>query len=449
MNQILTVSQINGYLKGLLDEDVQLKSIYIRGEISNFTNHLRTGHFYFTLKDARTSIKAVMFKWNASRLRFMPQNGMSVIIFGSVQLFERDGICQIICADMQPDGLGALYMAFEQLKERLGREGLFDPSHKKPLPQYPEKIAVVTAKTGAAIQDIIHILSRRWPLGELILCPALVQGEGAPASSVSALQLAETVSPDVIIVGRGGGSLEDLWAFNDERVARAVYACRVPVISAVGHETDYTICDLVADLRAPTPSAAAELCAPDVSGLRREVAEIAESLNRCLSDRIRLEGSRVAAVQKRLAVSSPETQLERRMEKVEHLEKRMRTAAQTIQSAASARVTAAAYRLRTHSPEGKIRKGEGDLVASAVRLRAAMAGRIGAAERQLIGNAARLEGLSPMRVLARGYTLTTTQDGQPADLKKLQPGDRLVTRFADGTAESVVAAVRRKKSVSD
>ena len=449
MNQILTVSQINGYLKELLDEDVQLKSIYIRGEISNFTNHLRTGHFYFTLKDARTSIKAVMFKWNASRLRFMPQNGMSVIIFGSVQLFERDGICQIICADMQPDGLGALYMAFEQLKERLGREGLFDPGHKKPLPQYPEKIAVVTAKTGAAIQDIIHILSRRWPLGELILCPALVQGEGAPASIVSALQLAETVSPDVIIVGRGGGSLEDLWAFNDERVARAVYTCRVPVISAVGHETDYTICDLVADLRAPTPSAAAELCAPDISGLRREVAEIAESLNRCLSDRIRLEGSRVAAVQKRLAVSSPETQLERRMEKVEHLEKRMRTAAQTIQSAASARVAAAAYRLRTHSPEGKIRKGEGDLVASAVRLRAAMAGRIGAAERQLIGNAARLEGLSPMRVLARGYTLTTTQDGQPADLKKLQPGDRLMTRFADGTAESVVSAVRRKKSVSD
>ena len=390
-----------------------------------------------------------MFKWNASRLRFMPQNGMSVIIFGSVQLFERDGICQIICADMQPDGLGALYMAFEQLKERLGREGLFDPGHKKPLPQYPEKIAVVTAKTGAAIQDIIHILSRRWPLGELILCPALVQGEGAPASIVSALQLAETVSPDVIIVGRGGGSLEDLWAFNDERVARAVYACRVPVISAVGHETDYTICDLVADLRAPTPSAAAELCAPDVSGLRREVAEIAESLNRCLSDRIRLEGARVAAVQKRLAVSSPETQLERRMEKVEHLENRMRTAAQTIQSAASARVTAAAYRLRTHSPEGKIRKGEGDLAASAVRLRAAMAGRIGAAERQLIGNAARLEGLSPMRVLARGYTLTTTQDGQPADLKKLQPGDRLVTRFADGTAESVVAAVRQEKSVSD
>ena len=443
MNQILTVSQINGYLKGMLDEDVQLKSIYIRGEISNFTNHLRTGHFYFTLKDARTSIKAVMFKWNVSRLRFMPQNGMSVIIFGSVQLFERDGICQIICADMQPDGLGALYMAFEQLKERLGREGLFDPGHKKPLPQYPEKIAVVTAKTGAALQDIIHILSRRWPLGELILCPALVQGEGAPASIVSALRLAESVSPDVSIVGRGGGSLEDLWAFNDERVARAVYACKVPVISAVGHETDYTICDLVADLRAPTPSAAAELCAPDISGLRREIAELSDSLNRCLSDRIRLEGARLAAVGKRLAVSSPETQLERRLEKVALLEKRMRTAAQAAVASASARVDGAAYRLKTHSPEGSIRKGEGQLLIAASRLRAAMAGRIGAAERQLIGNAARLEGLSPMRVLARGYTLTAAPDGQPVRLRQLRPGDRLVTRFVDGTAESTVTAVHQ------
>ena len=340
MNQILTVSQINGYLKGLLDEDVQLKSIYIRGEISNFTNHLRTGHFYFTLKDARTSIKAVMFKWNASRLRFMPQNGMSVIIFGSVQLFERDGICQIICADMQPDGLGALYMAFEQLKERLGREGLFDPGHKKPLPQYPEKIAVVTAKTGAAIQDIIHILSRRWPLGELILCPALVQGEGAPASIVSALQLAETVSPDVIIVGRGGGSLEDLWAFNDERVARAVYACRVPVISAVGHETDYTICDLVADLRAPTPSAAAELvctgCQRTAAGGRRDSRE-PEPMPVRPDSSGRVQGSQPFRNGWRFPRRRPSWN--GGWKRLSMLENRMRTAAQTeLQSAASARV---------------------------------------------------------------------------------------------------------------
>ncbi len=446
MNQILSVSQINGYLKGLLDEDVQLKSIYIRGEISNFTNHLRTGHFYFTLKDARTSIKAVMFKWNASRLRFMPQNGMNVIIFGSVQLFERDGICQIICADMQPDGLGALYMAFEQLKERLGREGLFDQSHKKPLPPYPQKIAVVTAKTGAALQDIIQILSRRWPLGELILCPALVQGENAPDSIVSALRIAESVSPDVIIVGRGGGSLEDLWAFNDERVVRAVYACKIPVISAVGHETDVTICDLAADLRAPTPSAAAELCAPDIRLLRREVAEIAQSLDRCLSDRIRLEEAKVDGYRRRLSVSSPVIQLERRTEKLENLSKRMQTAILTLTAAASSRYMAAAYRLKAHSPDGKIREGENRLGAAAANLQTAIAHRLERAERQLGVSAARLEDLSPMRVLARGYTLTEDGGGLPVSLGALHPGDRLVTRFADGTAESIVSSVSLEAS---
>ena len=269
MNQILSVSQINGYLKDLLEEDVQLKSIYVRGEISNFVHHVKSGHFYFTLKDKRSALRAVMFKWNASRLRFMPKNGMNIILFGSVNFYERDGVCQLLCVDMQPDGLGALYMAYEQLKEKLAREGLFDPAHKKPLPPFPQRIGVVTAKTGAALQDIIHILSRRYPLAELVLYPALVQGDLAPDSLVKAIDAAGRDKPDVLIVGRGGGSLEDLWAFNDERVARAVYDCPVPVISAVGHEVDYTICDLVADLRAPTPSAAAELCAPDISGLKR------------------------------------------------------------------------------------------------------------------------------------------------------------------------------------
>ncbi|MBR6789350.1 MAG: exodeoxyribonuclease VII large subunit, partial [Oscillospiraceae bacterium] len=271
MNDILTVSQINQYLKQTLDEDVQLKSIFIRGEISNFTHHLKSGHFYFTLKDAKSAIKAVMFKWNASQLRFKPSNGMSVIIFGSVQFYERDGVCQIYCTDMQPDGIGALYTAYEQLKAKLEGEGLFDPSHKKQLPAFPKRIGVITAKTGAALQDVINILSRRYPLGELVLIPALVQGEQAPASICTALKQAENAELDLLIVGRGGGSIEDLWAFNDERVARTVYACPIPVISAVGHETDYTICDFVADLRAPTPSAAAELAVPDCSVLWDEI----------------------------------------------------------------------------------------------------------------------------------------------------------------------------------
>ncbi|MDD6033144.1 MAG: exodeoxyribonuclease VII large subunit, partial [Oscillospiraceae bacterium] len=223
MNEILTVSQVNGHLKQLLDEDVELKSVYIRGEISNFTHHLKSGHFYFTLKDAKCAIKAVMFKWNAAHLRFLPKNGMSVVIFGSVQLYDRDGVCQIYCADMQPDGVGALYAAFEQLKEKLGREGLFDPARKRPLPPFPRRIGVITAKTGAALQDVIHILSRRYPLGELVLIPALVQGENAPASLCEALAQVPRAGVELVIIGRGGGSLEDLWAFNDERVARAIY----------------------------------------------------------------------------------------------------------------------------------------------------------------------------------------------------------------------------------
>lgn len=444
MNQILTVSQINGYLKGLLDEDVQLKSIYIRGEVSNCTHHLKTGHFYFTLKDARTSIKAVMFKWNASHLRFMPRNGMSVIIFGSVQLFERDGICQIICADMQPDGLGALYMAFEQLKEKLQREGLFDASHKLPLPALPQKIAVITAKTGAALQDIINILSRRYPIGELMLFPALVQGEQAPDSIVEALQAAEAASPDVIILGRGGGSLEDLWCFNDERVARAVYACRLPVISAVGHEVDYTICDFVADLRAPTPSAAAELCAPDVSGLREELVSLRQSLKRCLSDRLRLEQAALTAAKSRLAASSPENLLSRREERLKFLTGRMDAALAAKISGSEGRLQTVHYRLTAASPERKIDALSGQVHQLREKVQAAAGHQLLLKQNAFGKAAASLEALSPMKVLSRGYTVTTVDGRAILDVSALHEGQTLETRFANGKVCSVITDIEKQ-----
>ncbi len=440
LNQILSVSQINSYLKDLLEEDVQLKSIYVRGEISNFVHHLKSGHFYFTLKDERSALRAVMFKWNASRLRFMPKNGMNVILFGSVNFYERDGVCQLLCVDMQPDGLGALYMAYEQLKEKLAREGLFDPAHKKPLPPFPRRIGVVTAKTGAALQDIIHILSRRYPLAELVLYPALVQGDLAPDSLVKAIGIAGRDRPDVLIVGRGGGSLEDLWAFNDERVARAVHDCPVPVISAVGHEVDYTICDLVADLRAPTPSAAAELCAPDISGLKEELSDLRDTLRRGLSDRIRMEEASLRALSRRLGVSSPENFARRSAERLSALESRMRAAMNRKLALSEADLGREKARLSAVSPARRLPALDRSVRELSSRLNRGAAGAVSRLEAQLKQAEASLEALSPLGVLARGYTLTE-KDGRAASLSALQPGDEIRTRFHDGTITSRVTGV--------
>ena len=264
MLSILKVSQINTYLKSVIDSDFNLKNIFVVGEISNFTNHYRTGHYYFTLKDESSAVKAVMFRTSAMRLRFEPENGMRVVVRCNVSVFERDGTYQLYCEDMQPDGIGELTVAYEQLKARLSEEGLFSDENKKPLPEFPLRVGVVTSPTGAAFQDIRNVISRRFPCAQIIIGPVKVQGEGAAAEIAAAIRkFSELKACDVLIVGRGGGSIEDLWAFNEEIVARAVYDCEIPVISAVGHETDFTICDFVSDMRAPTPSAAAEIAVPD------------------------------------------------------------------------------------------------------------------------------------------------------------------------------------------
>lgn len=262
----LKVSQVNTYIKALIDASEPLRSIYVEGEISNFKHHQPSGHMYFTLKDDKSQLKAVIFASSAYRLRFRPENGMSVICRGRITVYEKSGEYQLYAEDMQPVGLGALNLAFEQLKEKLFKEGVCDSSLKKPLPSYPQKIGVVTSGIGAAVQDIKNITARRYPLAELVIVPTAVQGDKAAPDIVSSIQLLDSRGDiDVIIVGRGGGSIEDLWAFNTEEVARAVIACKTPVVSAVGHESDFTICDFVADLRAPTPSAAAELVCPDIN----------------------------------------------------------------------------------------------------------------------------------------------------------------------------------------
>lgn len=278
---ILSVSQLNFYIKSLFDSDSKLNDLLIQGEISNFTDHYKSGHLYFSLKDENSVVKAVMFSGNTKRLRFMPENGMKVIVRAKASLYEVSGQYQLYVEDMQPDGIGALSLAFEQLKDKLKKEGLFNTSTKKTIPKYPKKIGVVTSDTGAAIKDIENILSRRYPIAEVILCPVLVQGEEAPRQIVDAIQRFNSIKAcDVMIVGRGGGSIEDLWAFNDERVARAIYESEIPIISAVGHETDFTISDFVADLRAPTPSAAAELAVPNINDIYAEIDSYVLSLNK-------------------------------------------------------------------------------------------------------------------------------------------------------------------------
>ena len=293
---ILSVSQLNYYLKSVIENDPRLNFVLLSGEISNLTDHYRSGHIYLSLKDERSVIRAVMFAGNARRLKFRPQDGMKVLCRGRVSVYEPSGQYQLYIEDMQPDGVGALSLAYEQLKRELEKQGLFDTAHKKPLPRFPRTVGVITSPTGAAVQDIRNILYRRFPGIEIKLCPVLVQGEGAPPQLIAAVQKLDSEGEcDVIIIGRGGGSIEDLWAFNSKELAFAVYNCRTPIISAVGHETDFTICDFVADMRAPTPSAAAELAVPDVRELkanylsqRQYIQSLIEARLRGQNDKLRL-----------------------------------------------------------------------------------------------------------------------------------------------------------------
>ncbi|MGN0660709.1 MAG: exodeoxyribonuclease VII large subunit [Oscillospiraceae bacterium] len=371
----VTVSQLNRYISGKFKSDENLRRLLVRGEISNFTNHIKTGHFYFTLKDGESSVRAVMFRSFAQGLRFMPENGMSVIAGGDVQVFERDGVYQLYVHDLIPDGEGALSIAFEQLKQRLSSEGLFDESHKRPLPEYPKKICLITAKTGAAVQDMINIISRRYPIAELLLIPSLVQGENAPASLCRGLALAQDSGSDVIIIGRGGGSSEDLWAFNDETLARAVYASKIPVISAVGHETDFTITDFVADLRAPTPSAAAELAVPDIAELKRQLSSAKKSACLAAQNRIASLSAQAEAANARVKLCSPVHRLKLCGERLTGLNGRALSLAMNAVELSLERLEKLSVVLSALNPENVLQRGfsityaNGKIVKSASELK--------------------------------------------------------------------------------
>ena len=388
---VLSVSQLNRYIKMNFDADENLANIFISGEISNFTNHYRTGHLYFTLKDDSSAVRAVMFNSSAKRLKFMPEDGMKVIARGRVSVYEASGQYQLYVDDMQPDGVGALNLAYEQLKEKLQKEGLFSELHKKPLPTYPEKVGVITSPTGAAVRDIINVLGRRFSYAEIVFCPVLVQGDGAHLQLTDAVNLFNSErAADVIIIGRGGGSIEDLWEFNDEGLARAVYNSEIPVISAVGHETDFTICDFVADMRAPTPSAAAELAVPDANELQYALSALKNRMFLNVSSGIADRRSRLEYLTSKGVLKSPDEMLSNRSQRLD---------------------TAFSKMLSSYE------------------------NRIGGKKVEFISAATALSKLDPMSVLMRGFAFVSDKNGKNVySSQALEKGDKINVRFHDGSA---------------
>lgn len=397
MADILSVSQLNRYVKSLLDGDSLLKDLLLRGEISNFVCHQRSGHCYFTLKEGDCAVRAVMFSRYANDLLFEPENGMAVILRGAVSLYERDGSYQLYVYDMQPDGRGALQVAFEQLYRKLDRQGLFSQQNKQPIPTDARRIGVVTSVSGAAFWDIVNVLSRRCPLATLVFCPAQVQGEAAAQSMVQALDaLEQQGNCDVIILGRGGGSMEDLWCFNDEQLVKRVARCTVPLISAVGHETDFTLCDYAADLRAPTPSAAAELAAPDLSDLPEQLQDYAQ--------RILAAGERMLSFKTRQILEQSE-------------------------------------RLARLSPQKRLRQDEKKLQNLANTIQLSLKNGIMKREEHLQLQTARLRALDPLAKLSGGYGYITKQGRTVSSVREVSMGDVLTIRVCDGTVQAVVEQV--------
>ncbi len=355
--RVISVAELNRYIKDKLENDLLLNRLWLKGEISNFKNH-SSGHLYFTLKDRQAAVKCVMFRSRAAGVEFVPKDGMSVIARGYVSVFERDGQYQLYVEELQPDGIGALYIAFQQLKEKLEREGLFADEIKKPIPKVPKRIAVVTSPTGAAVRDIINVLHRRCPSVEIILVPVAVQGDNAPPEIAEAINNVNLITDiDVIIVGRGGGSLEELWAFNTEIVARSIFASRIPIISAVGHETDYTIADFVSDLRAPTPSAAAELATPDLRDMALRLKNMSDRLSTAVYDQIEKNRTKVQLYSRSTVLSRPFDRINMLSQKVDFLTSRLEQSTKTIFQNRSNRFGVAVEGLSKLSPLATLERG--------------------------------------------------------------------------------------------
>ena len=396
-NHVLSISQINEYIRGLMDRDAALSSVYVRGEISNYKVY-PSGHHYFTLKDENAALKCVMFRSSTVRLRFRPENGMKVIAGGKISVYPRDGAYQLYCTAMISDGVGDLHIAFEQLKEKLAAQGLFNPEHKKKIPHYPGTIGIITSSAGAAVHDILRILRKRFPLSRVRLFPVRVQGVEAPEEIAGAIRYVNYYQlADVLIVGRGGGSIEDLWAFNDERVARAIYGSEVPVISAVGHEPDVTISDFVADLRAATPSNAAELVVPDQDVIRQNLDSISSAMAAALNKQIKNGRKQLNMLSSSPCLQSPLDYLKRRRKDMLFLQERM------------------------------------------VRLEKSL---IDTNRRRYLTSISKLDAMSPLKVLSRGYSMTCLDDGTMVrSVRDVHCEDHIIVRVGDGRIGARIESV--------
>ena len=393
---ILTVTQLNTYAKSVVEQDVTLSNVFVIGEISNFVDHYRSGHLYMSIKDNQSVISAVMFSGNASRLKFKPENGMSVIIRGRVSIYERDGRYQLYIDDMQPDGIGALAIAFEQMKEKLSKVGLFDVEHKMRIPEFPEKIGVISSPTGAAVQDVLNVLNRRFPVAEIVFAGVQVQGDNAAPTIIDAIKKLNKTDVDVIIIARGGGSAEDLWPFNDENLAYAIYDSQIPIISGVGHETDFTICDFVADLRAPTPSAAAELAVPDIREQKHYISALKNALDSEIENNMKEKQYNLEQLTKSTVLKNPEKIIEN-------------------------------GELYLDSLITKINMNFKDIFTKNSSDFAMLC--------------SKLESLSPLKVLARGYSITKKDNNVIINSKDLSVGDSISIQFADGNAKAKITEV--------
>lgn len=443
--QYLSVSALTKYIKRKFDADPHLQNVYIKGEISNFKQHT-SGHMYFTLKDEKARLLSVMFAANNKGMKFLPENGMKVLVKGDISLYEAGGQYQLYVKSMAPDGVGDLYLAYEQLKKKLEAAGLFLAEHKKPIPQYPKSVGVITSPTGAALRDILTTIKRRYPIARIIVYPALVQGNNAAKSIAKAISMANArAESDVLIVGRGGGSIEELWAFNEEIVAESIYDSDIPIISAVGHETDFTIADFVADMRAPTPTGAAELAVPHLNEIHERLMNRKNRLTRSIREAVNFERTRLTRMERSYAFRYPHKMYEQKLEQLDKTMDRLGRSSTRYFMKKRDELNQINDILKKQHPEQAVKKSKDDLRQHAKVLQRAMEAIYRQKSQQFVHITATLSALSPLKIMERGYGLVFAEDETLVkSTQQVTEGDRIAVSIKDGTLECEIKEIKER-----